>query len=48
LRAFLTGDQNYQVVFFNEFIKAKHLPAATQAMPLFRENPGSALWIRKL
>jgi predicted O-methyltransferase YrrM len=48
LRAFLTGNKQYEVVFFNHFMALRHLQDITAGMPLFRKDPGGALWIRKL
>jgi hypothetical protein len=48
LRAFLTENANYQIVFFNDFMNFRHFHLVADAMPLFQKNPGGALWIRKL
>jgi hypothetical protein len=48
LRAFLMGNQNYEIVFFNDFMNWKHHDLTVQALPLFGKNPGGALWLRKL
>jgi hypothetical protein len=48
LRAFLTGNRDYEVVFFNDFMNRKHGRLIAEAFPLFPKNPGGALWLRKL
>jgi hypothetical protein len=48
LRAFLSGNSDYEIVFFNDFMRLKHLELVTKVMPLFQQNPGGSLWIRKL
>ena len=48
LRAFLTENSKYEILFFNDFMKLRHLQLVKKTMPLFEENPGGALWIRKL
>ena len=48
LRAFLAGNKQYEIVFFNHFMALRHLEETANAMPLFRKDPGGALWIRKL
>ena len=47
LRAFLSGNASYEIIFFNDFMRLKHLPLMINTMPLFQKDPGGALWIRK-
>ncbi|MBV9201990.1 MAG: class I SAM-dependent methyltransferase [Alphaproteobacteria bacterium] len=48
LRAFLMGNLNYKIVFFNDLMRLRHFREVADAMPLFENNPGGALWIRKV
>jgi hypothetical protein len=48
LRAFLSGNRQYEIVFFNDFMALRHPQEMRNAMPLFQKDPGGALWIRKL
>jgi hypothetical protein len=47
LRAFLSGNREYEIVFFNDYFRARHGDAAA-AVPKFAQNPGGGLWLRKV
>jgi Methyltransferase domain len=47
LRAFLTGNAEYEIVFFNDFMARHHAAAFATSMPLFLKNSGGSLWLRK-
>jgi hypothetical protein len=48
LRAYLTANTSYQIVFFNDYMRLRHFDVIVNAMPLFQKNSGGALWIRKV
>ena len=48
MRAFLAGNRNYEIVFFNHFMHLCHQAEVKAQMPLFARNPGGSLWLRKL
>lgn len=47
LRAFLTDNASWEIVFFNDYVGREH-PQAASALPDFERNPGGGLWLRKL
>jgi predicted O-methyltransferase YrrM len=47
LRAYLARNQEYEIVFFNDYFRIKR-PEAAAAVPAFTVNPGGALWLRKV
>jgi predicted O-methyltransferase YrrM len=46
LRAFLMGNRDYEILFFNDYFAARHRRQAIRA-PKFGINPGGGLWLRK-
>jgi hypothetical protein len=47
LHAFLQGNADYEIVFFNDWFARAHRDFLEQRMPLFLANPGGGLWLRK-
>jgi len=47
LRAYLTNNPAFEMLFFNHYFALKHPCEAAQA-PKFVENPGGGLWLRKV
>jgi hypothetical protein len=47
VRAFLTGNAEYEIVFFNDFMARHHAAALGTSMPLFQKDSGASLWLRK-
>lgn len=48
LRAFLTDNPHYEILFFNNFMARKHPELMRQKVPLFMQDSGSSFWFRKL
>ncbi len=47
MNAFLANNNEYEIVFFNDFMYREHRAATTAALPLFPKNAGGSLWLRK-
>ncbi len=47
LRAFLMGNPNFEIVFFNDYMYERHHEEMNKRMPLFSKGPGGSLWLRK-
>jgi hypothetical protein len=47
MRAFLTANTDYEVVFFGDFMAWRHWGEVVQVMPLFAKNSSGSLWPRK-
>lgn len=47
LHAFLYGNDTFEVVFFNDFFARTQREFLARRMPLFLDNPGGSLWLRK-
>jgi len=47
LRAFLAHNEAFEIVLFNHYLARRFPDVMRAAMPLFTNNPGGALWIRK-
>ena len=47
LRAFLMNQDRYKIIFFNDYFAAAHGDLIAETMPIFLENSGGSLWIRK-
>ncbi len=47
VRAFLTNNPEYEIVFFNDFMGKRHVELMRDVAPLFLEMGGSSLWLRK-
>lgn len=48
LKAFLQFNQAYQIVFFNHFLATFHLEKINKNWPLFKQNTGGSIWLRKV
>ena len=48
LHAFLQGNADYEIVFFNDWFARMHRDFLERRMPLVLANPGGGLWLRKL
>lgn len=46
--AFLAHNKDYQIEFFNNFMGRVHPSLMANSLPLFMNNPGGSLWLRKL
>ena len=46
--AFLTQNRAYQIEFFNDFMGRTYPSLMEKYLPLFMNNPGGSLWLRKL
>ena len=47
LRAFLTFNDKYAVVLFNDYLARFHGGAIAHVMPVFMQNPGGSIWLRR-
>lgn len=47
LRAFLMGNDGYEVVFFNDYFRRRFPELAGDASTPFHRNPGGSIWLRK-
>ena len=47
LRAFLTNNPAYDIVYFNHYMYLRHRELVEQALPLAARNCGGGLWLRK-
>jgi hypothetical protein len=48
LRAFLTFNDRFEIVFFNDYFRRFNEPLIQATYPLFLRNSGGSLWLRKL
>jgi hypothetical protein len=48
VRAFLAGNPNWQILLFNDYLARFAPEAIRDTFPEFSQNPGGALWLRKL
>jgi hypothetical protein len=48
LRAFLTFNDRFEIVFFNDYFQRFNEPLIQATYPLFLRNSGGSLWLRKL
>jgi hypothetical protein len=48
LRAFLTFNQAFEIVFFNTFLEHFHREEFSRHMPLCLRNEGGSIWIRRV
>ena len=48
VRAFLTGNRDWEIVLFNDYIGRYHVPFFQRVLPQFLANPGGSLWIRRV
>lgn len=48
LRAFLTFNERFEVLFWASLLKARAQRALTAAAPHFTGNPGSSIWLRRV
>jgi hypothetical protein len=47
LRAFLIGNDDFEVVFFNDFFRRRFPQEASDPALVFGRNSGGSLWLRK-
>lgn len=47
VRAFLTDNPRWEIMFFNSYLAALHPENLFRAIPKGRDDPGSSLWLRK-
>jgi predicted O-methyltransferase YrrM len=47
LRAFLSFNPAFEILFFNDYFGRHHADHARRTLPRFLENPGGGLWLRK-
>ena len=48
VRAFLMNNANYEIMFFNSYMGYHHLEEVCKFLPIFKNNPGGSLWLRKI
>ena len=48
MRAFLTGNHDWEIVLFNDYIGRYHVPFVQKLLPQFLDNPGGSLWLRRV
>ena len=48
VRAFLTGNRDWEIVLFNDYIGRYHVPFFQRVLPQFLANPGGSLWLRRV
>jgi hypothetical protein len=48
LRAFLMYNQEFEIIFFNDYFLRFEHDMIQEAYPTFLKNPGGSLWLRKL
>jgi hypothetical protein len=48
LRAFLMHNEDYEILFFNDFFAKNYKHRAVKEFPQFLDNPGGGLWLRKI
>jgi predicted O-methyltransferase YrrM len=47
LRNFLSFNDSFEIVFFNDFLAKRHPEKVNDAFPLFMRQTGSSIWLRK-
>jgi hypothetical protein len=47
VRAFLTNNRDWQVVFFNDYFAKLERPIIEATFPQFLNNSGGALWLQR-
>lgn len=48
LRAFLYNNDEFEILFFNNFMNIHHSAMMDKLLPLSARNPGGSLWLRKV
>jgi hypothetical protein len=48
LKAFLQFNSKFEIIFFNHMLATLHPDKLYSAMPLYKNNPGGSIWLRKL
>lgn len=48
VRAFLTGNTDWEILLFNDYLGRFHGPELHLALPQVLDNPGGALWLRRV
>ncbi len=47
LRAFLMGNRDWEILFFNDYMARTERPRLRQQAPEMLANPGGGLWLRR-
>ena len=48
LRALLQGSRDYEILYFNDYMQARHAPELLAKMPRCLDRPGAGMWLRKV
>jgi len=48
LRAFLQYNENFEIIYFSDYLARKHHDWLRKQMPLLAEHPGGNIWLRKV
>jgi hypothetical protein len=48
LRAFLTNNPGFEILFFNDYYAKLHATSVVATAPLMARNPGGGLWLQKI
>jgi len=48
LQAFLMNNNNYEILFFNDYMAKTHAEKIQEEMPEFMKNSGGSFWLRKV
>lgn len=48
LRAFLSGNQEWEILFFNSYLGALHPDRLTAISPLYQRDYGGSIWLRRV
>jgi hypothetical protein len=48
LRSFLQYNNAFEIVYFNQYLDARHRDILHKRMPLWSKSPGTSLWLRKV
>jgi hypothetical protein len=48
VQAFLMGNRDYEILFFNDFMASQHPALMSELLPKSTRNGGGSLWLRKL
>ena len=47
LRAFLTGNRDWEILFFNDYFARMEAARVARDAPEVLRNPGGGLWLRR-
>jgi hypothetical protein len=48
LRAFLMYNSQFEIIFFNGMFAYRHMDLVSSTCPMFLNNPGGSIWLKKL